>query len=477
MKISPSTQVNYEQLKEAFSSSTDFTSKTMSFTGCEYRLCYLDTMVDSSVFQDHIVRPLSLRPNLEVREVITVRDLKETQDFQEAVDAIVQGQTVLQKEGEALFYLLGTELQKERSINIPSNERSLRGPFEAFIENLDTNINLIRKMTASPDLVVKEFTLGRVSKTRIAVAYIKDIANPEVITLIEQRLKVIDIDYIDAPGFIQEFIQDKRISLFPQVLTTERPDRTRAYLMEGKAVILAEGSPNATLMPVSFWAFLQSPDDYHINWLIGSALRLLRILCFFIAIGLPGLYISLVGFQTYVVPLTVALTLQGALKYIALQPEFEVIFMLLALEILKEATVRLANPIGQAIGVVGGIVVGTAVVQSNLVSNTAVIIASLTGLASFILPSYEMSSATRLLNYPVIVLTSLFGIVGFIFAFLLLLIYLCRMNSMGLPYFYPTLLNSRDTWIRAPIWLLKNRPKEAAPLNRQRLRNFRWRNK
>ncbi|MDR6550626.1 spore germination protein KA [Paenibacillus qinlingensis] len=475
MKPSPSVQVTFDQLKDAVSHSTDFVMKSMDFAHCKYGLFYLETMVDSEVFQDHIVRPISLRPDLAVKEVVTIRVMKESDDIQEAIAAIVKGQTVLQKEGETTLYLLGTEQKKERAINIPTNERVLRGPHEAFIENLDTNINMIRKNIASPDLVVTYFIIGSVSRTRIAVIHMKGIANPDVNNVIEQRLQNIDIDIAEAPGFIQEYIQETKFSLFPQLLTTERVDRARAYLMEGKVVILAEGAPEVTILPVSFWSFFQSPDDYQISWWIGSVFRLLRILCFFIGLGLPGLYVSLVSFQTYVLPLTVALTIQGALKYITLQPVIEVIVMLFALEVLREATVRLANPIGQAISVVGGIVIGTAVVQSNLVSNTAVIVASITGLASFIIPSYEMSSSVRLINLIITLFSALFGLVGLVFSFFCLTIYLCRMNTMGLPYFYPSLVDSDvlDTIIRAPIWRLKRRPKEAAPVNKQRFRNSR----
>ncbi|KRE92146.1 hypothetical protein ASG89_33375 [Paenibacillus sp. Soil766] len=305
--------------------------------------------------------------------------------------------------------------------------------------------------------------------------YMNGIANPHVIRTIEQRMNKIDLDNVEAPGFIQEYVQESRFSLFPQTMVTERVDRTRAYLMEGKAAILAEGSPEVTIMPVSFWAFFQSPDDYQINWLIGSAYRLLRIFCFIVGLGLPWLYVSLVSFQNYVLPLNVVLTFQGALKYIALQPAAEVIIMLFALEILREATVRLAYQIGQAIGVVGGIVIGTAVVQSNLVSNTAVIVAAITGLASFIIPTYEMSSSVRFTSYIILLFSTIFGLVGFVFAFFCLAIYLCRMHTMGLPYFYPSMVDSdvKDTIFRAPTWRLRKLPKEAAPVKQQRVRNSR----
>ncbi|MFD0828068.1 spore germination protein [Neobacillus sp. M.A.Huq-85] len=473
MKNSFSIQGTYHYFQEAFTFSSDLKMKTMSFPQYEYSLFYLDTMVDSQVFQEHIVKPLSIRPDANTKEVITVQDMKETEDLDEAVKALVQGKTVLQMDGDSVLLLLGTELHKGRQINFPTNERVLRGSREAFVEHLETNLNLLRKRIASPDLVVKYFTIGRVSQTKVSVIYIKGIANPKVTNLIEKRLQKVDIDSIYAPGFIQEFVQDKRFSLFPQMLTSERLDRTRAYLMEGKAAIIMEGSPDASIMPVSFWAFFQSPDDYQINWLIGSAIRMLRITCFFIALGLPGLYTSLVVFHSYILPMNMALTVQGALKYITFHPASEVILLLVALEILKEAAVRLASPIGQVVGVVGGIIIGTAVVQSNLISNTAVVVAAFTGMASYLIPSYEMSNSIRLLNIPVILLSALFGLVGLVFSFLMLNIYLCRMNTMGLPYYYPAFADSgvKDTLIRAPMWSLRKRPKEAAPINRQRLGN------
>lgn len=473
MKPSASVETTYRQLVDAFSSSTDLAMKTMRFAECEYRLFYLDTMIDTAVFQDHVVKPLTQRPGEGIQETLTLREIKATEDFEAAVHGIVHGKTVLQKDGESTLYVLGTELKKERQVNIPSNERVLRGAKEAFIENLDTNVNMLRKQMATQDLVVNLFTLGRVTHTRVAIVYMKGLANDKVIGAIDQRLRTVDSDYIDAPGFIQELIQDKPIRIFPQLLTTERTDRARAYLLEGKVAIMAEGSPEATLLPVSLWAFLQSPDDYQINWVVGSAFRLLRVTCFFLTLVLPALYISLATFQSYVLPMNLALTLQGSLKYITFQPVLEVIIVLLALEIFREATVRLPSPISQAIGVVGGIVVGTALVQSNLLSNTAVIVASATGLASFIIPSFEMSNCLRILNYPIILLSSLLGLVGLVFAMLWITIYLCRMNTLGLPYFYPAFADGRirDTLFRAPFRHLKERPMEASPMDRQRLRN------
>ncbi|SFS45897.1 spore germination protein [Paenibacillus sp. BC26] len=472
MQLSPFTESTDRYFNQVLTSSDDYKVKKMSIEQIHYSMFYLDTMIDPDLIQDHVIRPILINPNEWIPEVVSVINITATEDLQEAAEAIITGKSVIQREGEKKLYILGTDLKKERSVNIPINERVLRGSNEAFIENLDTNINLLRKQIISTDLVVKYYTLGRISKTKVAVVYIKSIIKPEIPAELDRRLQSIDIDYVEAPGFIQELIQEKRLSVFPQLLTTERPDRTRSYLMEGKIVILAAGSPDATLLPVSFWAFFQSPDDYQMSWYLGSFFRLLRLVCFIIAIGLPGVYVAVVNFHPNLLPLHFALTLQSSLTVVTLPPLLEALSMMLLLEILREATIRLASPIAQTSGLVGGIVIGTAVVQSNLVSNTVVIVAAFTGLASFIMSSYEMSNTVRILSYPALFIADIFGLAGLMFFFLCLNIHLSRMNTMGFPYYYSTLFTKavKDTLIRAPIGDLGTRPTEAAPTNKTRIR-------
>ncbi|KRF43687.1 spore germination protein [Paenibacillus sp. Soil787] len=473
MKLSPSIEATEQYFKQLFAEQSDFQSKQLYIGGTEYRLYYFDTLIDSSHVQDFILKPLLLRPKDAVRDVVSILDYAETELFEEAAQAILDGKAVLHRGGESWLYLLGVDLKKERSINIPTNERVLRGANEAFIENLDTNINLMRKLINSTEFVVKTYTIGRLSQTRVAVMYIKSIANTAIIEEMDRRLRSIDIDYVEAPGFIDELIREKKFSLFPQLLITERPDRARAYLMEGKVVLGTAGSPDTIILPVTFWSFFHSPDDYQIGWLLGSFFRLLRICSFFITIGLPAIYVAVSAFNPQLLPINFVNTLQSSLKYVTFPPVFEALSMMIMLEILREATVRLASPVGQTIGVVGGIVIGTVVVQSNLVSNTMVIVAALTGLASFIMPSYEMSSAVRLLSYPALILSSYFGLFGLAFFFMIIFIHLCQMNTMGLPYYSPpfSLSDVKDTLFRAPIWSLRKRPEGTAPSNRTRMRN------
>ncbi|WML27202.1 spore germination protein [Neobacillus sp. OS1-33] len=463
MKADRSLDKNEKSLQEMLFHSSDFKSSDFVAGDRHFRLFYLDTMIELSVVQEHIIRPLLGKTDVGVREAVSILDYGETDLITVASTALVVGKTIVQIEGEAKFYLLGTELNKERAVNIPLNERTLRGSNQALIENLDTNLNLIRKQIASPDLVIMYYQVGRRSNTKVGVLYLRSLANENVLKEFERRIKSIDIDYVEAPGFIQEMIEDKKFSLFPKMLVTERPDRVKSYLMDGKIAILSDGSPNCLILPVSFWAFFQTPDDYQIGWLWGSALRFLRIFSFLFAISLPGIYVALVTFDPRILPFEVALTLQSSMQYISLPPVLEALTMLFILEILREATVRLPTSIANSVGVVGAIVIGTTVVESNLISNMMVIVVALTGIASFIIPSYEMSTAARFLTYPFIVMASIFGLIGLELSLLLVLTHLARLNTMGIPYFYSGIRGDtiKDTWFRGPIRSLKKRPMES----------------
>lgn len=479
MKAATSLDNNEKSLQEMLFHSSDFKSSDFTAGDRRYRLFYMDTMIDLNVVQDHIMRPLLQQSDVSVREAVSILDYCETELLSDAAKALVEGKTVVQIDGEATLYLLKAELKKERTVALPVNERVLRGSNEALIENLQTNINLMRKLVPTPDLAVKYYLLGRRSNTNVALLYLNSLANEEVIKEFDRRVAKIDIDYIEAPGTIQELIQENKFTLFPKVLVSERPDRIRSYLMDGKVAVLADGSPDCLILPVSFWAFFQTPEDYQVSWIVGSLLRFLRIICFIIGISLPGAYVALVTFDPRVLPFQIALTLQSSMQYIAMPPLLEAITMLITLEILREATIRLPNPIGQSIGVVGGIVIGTIVVQSNLISNMMVVVVAFTAIASFIIPSYEMSNTARLLTYPFIFMASIFGLIGLELSFLLVLTHLARLNTMGIPYFYPGFSGKtiKDTFIRGPIASLKNRPKESMAKEKTRLKTPRRWNK
>jgi spore germination protein KA len=241
--------------------------------------------------------------------------------------------------------------------------------------------------------------------------------------------------------------------------------------MEGRVAIMVEGSPTALMAPSTFFMFYQAPDDYNMRWYTGTFVRLIRLASFIIAIGLPAFYIAVVAFHFEVIPDELIMPVKSSINEIAYPPLLEALVMVIIIELIREAGIRLPQPIGQTIGIVGGLVIGDAVVRAGLVSNLMVIVIALTAIASFVVPSNELSTSLRLLTFPLIILAGSLGFVGIIFGMMMILIHLTRLESFGTPYFAPIaplrLKDLKDTFIRMPIYKMNNRPKDSRAIKRK----------
>ncbi|MEG0383738.1 MAG: spore germination protein [Solibacillus sp.] len=423
-------------------------------------LFFIESLVDSKEISDKVLTRIMNRDN----EIVC--DKKIT-NLYEMTNLLLDGYTFFLSESMTFAAGFNSSAQEKRSIQEPLSEKILKGSHAGFIENLDTNIQLVRKAIKNPKLMVRYMTLGERSRTKVAVIYIEDLANDDIINELFRRLTYAKVDYIQSPGHIQEFIEDETYSPFPQMLNTERPDRVVANLMEGRFAIIADGSPTAMIAPINFFAFIQTPDDYNNRWLIGSFLTLFRTMSIMIAIGLPSLYIAVVSFHYEIIPFELVLALKGTLEFVPVPPIIEAVSMLIILELLSEAATRLPSPIAQTIGVVGGLVIGTAVVEANLVSNSMVVVVALTAVASYALPITEMGTTIRLLSFPLMVASSLFGLVGIVFGLMVIFLHLCKLESFGTPYFTPLapfrLSENKDTIIRLPLWQFIKRPSGPRP--------------
>ncbi|MGP4081452.1 spore germination protein [Pseudalkalibacillus sp. R45] len=470
---------NIEYLKNAFFKTDDFGSRTITFNNQKYTLLFISSLVDKNMINELIVKPMLEAHEGSIPDIVTTAHIEETDDLTDAERGLIKGQCVILSDKEPKIYLVNVFLTKFRNIREPTNEYVIRGAHEGFIESLEINIYLMRKRIENPNLIVEYITIGKVTNTKLAMMYLKDMADPDLVERIKGRLKQINTDSIQTPGYIEEFIEEYPWSPFPQSLNTERPDRATGNIMEGRVALLMEGSPTALIMPVTFFSFYQSPDDYNSRWIVGTFLRALRLASFIIAIGLPALYIALVSFNMEVIPIELIFSVKESLEFIPFPPLIEAFIMQLTLELLREAAVRLPSPISQTIGIVGGLVIGTAVVQANLISNVMLIVVAITGIASFVVPSNEMTTTLRLLGFPLMILASLFGVVGIVFGMMVLLIHLCRMEPFGHPYFAPFapfhLKDIKDTVIRLPRWVLNTRPYDARPQHyRQVWESRRW---
>jgi spore germination protein KA len=252
-------------------------------------------------------------------------------------------------------------------------------------------------------------------------------------------------------------------------------------LMDGRIAILSDGSPTALVLPITFFAFYQTPDDYNSRWILGSFFRLIRLLSFLIAVSFPAIYISIVSFHYEILPVELVFNIKGSLEYVPFPPLIEAMVMQTTLELLREASIRLPSPIAQTIGVVGGLVIGTAVVEANLVSNTMIVIIAITAIASFVVPLSEMGTSVRLLGFPLMLAASFIGLIGIVFILMIVLIHLCKLESFGSPYFSPfapfRFKDLKDTFIRVPMWKMNTRPTAPQSYNDLREENTRgWEN-
>ncbi|MED2765821.1 spore germination protein [Bacillus thuringiensis] len=465
-----SIEENLYYIKDQLNQSIDF--KTQQIINSDVLIAYIETIVDKQIIQQKVIEPLfqkMMKNNESIEPIQTFIhfEMKEISILSNAIEDLINGSTLLLLNTFPFILSIETQNTEKRAITEPTNEKVIRGAHDGFIEDLNTNINLIRKQIKNPNLTVRNFTLGKNIKTKIALIYIKDLTKPDLLNEIAQRIKALPKDYALPSSNLEEYIQDSKLSPFPQILNTERPDRVIGNLLEGRAILLEEHNPNALILPVTFFAFYQSPDDYNSRWGVGSFFRFLRILSFFVAIGLPALYISVISFHFEVLPDELITPIKSSIQGIPYPPIIEALIMELTIELIREAGIRLPTTISQTIGIVGGLVIGDAVVKVGLISNTMIIVVALTAIASFVVPSSEMSNSVRLLRFPFMIAAATGGFIGMAFTFMILITHLCKLESFGTPYFAPLapfhFKGLKDSIIRVPVWNLDKNRSAAQP--------------
>ncbi|UYZ21271.1 spore germination protein [Mesobacillus jeotgali] len=467
----------YQIIKAAFQHTGDFKELEFKRDNTTLLFCFLETLISEEKFKEYLLIPLLLEDFKRTPEELESLNGKKVDNPEELISGILNGGNVLFlcERDEAWLFSFPKDLQ--RSIQEPVNEGVVRGPHDGFVENLDTNISQLRFRIKSPDFKVKYHELGNKTKTKTAVIYMKGIADEKLVEEVERRLSFISTDMILSPGYIEEFIEDDPFSLFPQLINTERPDRAMANLMEGRIIIIGEGSPTALILPVTFFAFYQSSDDYNSRWIPSTFIRMLRYVSFLIAITLPAFYIAIIAYHLEVIPHELILPLKGSVEGIPYPPLLEAFFMEITIELIREAGVRLPKPIGQTIGIVGGLVIGDAVVSAGLISNIMIVIVALTAISAFVVPSNEMSTSVRLIRFPLMVLASILGFVGLTFGLIFVFIKLCKLESFGVPYFSPLaplqVRDLKDTFLRLPLWKMDERPRNSLAVNVKRQRDSR----
>ncbi|WP_151733255.1 spore germination protein ['Paenibacillus yunnanensis' Narsing Rao et al. 2020] len=349
-----------------------------------------------------------------------------------------------------------------RSVTEPVSEALLRGPRLGFSEVLSENTSMLRCQGFSDGLELKSYRIGNQMQKDLVIAYMKDIVNPELLQEVETRISTIDSDFLAESGYVEQLIEDNWLSPFQQVQNTERPDRVISALMEGRIAILLNGTPFALIVPVTFSMLLQSPEDYYERWLPGSLLRMLRFAAAFLALMAPALYISFISFHPGLIPTELAISIIEARQGVPFPSIIEVLILEVSIEILREAGIRLPKPVGPAMGIVGGLIIGDAAVNAGIVSPFLVIVVAVTAISSFSIPMYSAGITLRLLRFAGMLFAAFLGMFGTILFFLLLCSHLTKLKSFGVPYLTPVspfrLRDWKDLFFRAPLSLMKRRP-------------------
>jgi len=372
-----------------------------------------------------------------IKKIIPNGQVHETTTFKTIQEGVNQGDTVLIVDGIGQAVIIETKGWEHRAVNIPQNEQTVRGSQAAFSENIRTNTGLIRSILRSSDLITEMIKIGTRGQTNCAVMYIDSIANSSLVTEVRRRLNGIDTDYIIDSGQLVQFIEDYPAVIFPQTISTERPDRVAASLVEGRIALILEGNPFAQILPVDFFGFFHSAEDFSVKANIANFMRILRLFGALISTVLPSLYLSICYFHPEAMPTELLMAIAGARENVPFPAGFEMLMMEIVFELIREAGTRIPGILGSTIGIVGAIILGQAAVTARIVSPIVVVIVAVTGLASYTIPEFRMASAIRLVRFGLLICAWAMGLVGLAIALLGLIVILCSIKSFGMPYMSP----------------------------------------
>jgi len=443
-------------------------------------LAFLDGMANKAIINEFILRPLfehdttsqyTGTAGIVLEDIILTNDMKALKSMAKVITEILKGNTAVYVDGLDYILICETIGFEKRGVEAPKTEIVVKGPQEAFSENLRTNITLLRRIIRNRDLVTEFFELGEKSNTTCAVVYLQGLANPLVVREVKRRLSNIKIDFVVSSGMLEELIEDNPYSLFPTILSTERPDRTAANILEGRVAIILDGTPIVMIVPVTLNALMHSSEDASLKWHNTTALRMVRFFAFAIAILLPGFYLALTTFHHEMIPTELLIAIAKAKENVPFPTIIEVLLMELGFELIREAGIRIPGIVGNTLGIIGALILGDAAVTANIVSPVLIIIVALTGLSNFALPNYTLAFGVRILRFGFIFAGAVLGFFGLALAAVLLTLMLVNLKSFGIPFMSiiaPRTKRGKDIVIRWPLWLQENRPDYLSPRDRQR---------
>ncbi|MCI5517284.1 spore germination protein [Roseburia sp. MUC/MUC-530-WT-4D] len=437
-------------------------------------LAYIEVAVSNILMETtalgRLLSYLEQAPGEEIIEILDknalgIADVTPFETMEEAAQGMLTGDAILFVDGYPKALKISDKGYPNMGVTEADSEKVIRGSNEGFADSIKVNTALIRKRVRSTKVKVKEMRPGVRSHTNVNLVYMEDLAYPEIIAEVEKRLNRYEIDGVLDSGVIEQLAEEKWYSPFPQFQTTQRPDRAAMAILEGRVVVLSDNSPVALILPTDYNSFIKTSDDYYNRWEVATFGRILRYIASFFAMTFPGLYLAVTNFHTQVLPTTLLLSFQAARQGVPFPAVFEVLLMEISFELLREAGVRLPGAMGNTIGIVGGLIIGQAAVEANLVSPIVVIIVAFTALCSFAIPNEEFAFSFRILKFAFIAVCAWLGYFGFLISLLMVLIHLSHLTSFGIPYLMPFVgpeltgyEDQRDFLWRFPLRKITKRP-------------------
>ncbi len=474
--FSSSLDENIALIKNLFGNNSDLLVRELNFGArreIRVALVYIDGLSDSNSISEAILKPFvhsslsdgqsPLLPESAyplMRDwLITFGSVKEAAMINEVLDYVLTGCAALFIDGTSRVLIAVVKGWKSRAVEEPKAEAFTRGPRDGFNETLRTSTALIRRRIKTPRLRFDTLKIGRMTKTEICVVYIHGLTDPALKDEVISRLKRIDIDGILESGYLEDFIKDNPWTPFSLLDRTERPDKVAAALLEGRVAVVIDTTPFALVVPAVFSEFLQAPEDYYESF---DYIRALRWLGLIIATFLPSIYVALSTYHQEMIPTGLVLSMAAGREGVPFPAVIEALLMEISFDFLREAGARMPRSVGQAVGIIGALVLGQASVAAGIVSPIMVVIVSLSAVASFMIPNYSASHAIRFIRYPFLFLAGAFGMPGIFWGILVLLLHLASLRSFGIPYLYPVAPGVpgewKDVFLKAPRWMMDFRP-------------------
>lgn len=444
-------------------------------------ILYIDGMVDSQILNDFVLKPLMLKNkfcNNETSKIIVQKEkksnianfiqdclipqnnIKQQSSFKDIFSGVNSGNCALFVDTLSVGFDIDVKGFKQRSISKPENEIVIKGPHEAFVENIRTNTTLLRRFTNNENLIIENTKVGKITQTNCAICYIKDIANDALVAETKYRLNNLEIDSLLSAGELEQLLTDTNSLGVPKILVSERPDYAVKSLLQGRVIILINGSPYALILPAILIDFLTSPEDTNLKPQFANFLKVVRIISSFFALLLPGLYIAITNFHREIIPTELLFSILSSRQSVPFPIIVEILIMEISFEIIREAGLRVPSPIGPTLGIVGALVLGQAAVSAAIVSPILIIIVAITGMSSFAIPDFTFSFHLRFFRFVFILLGFLAGFLGIGMGLFIYISSLCDLETFGVSYtipYAPAMNSKNNGFMLSPIWKREDR--------------------